>query len=91
MSKIAELRSQTNAKEIDNSEHSEELIKREMIPNTPFMAVWTEETQWIGTLGKYRISQSYETQEELNQDVNMKNWDIMMAVMNVTILENQNK
>ena len=66
-----------------------ELIKREPIPTTPFMAVWTEKTGWIGVCGKYKLTDNYETKDELIQEVEKKSWDMIFNVMSMINMESK--
>lgn len=82
----------TNAKENDNLEsgnirEGEELKKTEDIPGTPFRAIWNEQNGWWGVCGKYRITETFETKDELIEHVNKKPWDIILAVVNIAMIE----
>lgn len=87
--------SKRNAKRKGNSksdgEKNKELIIRNRIDGTPFGTVWTEQTKWFGVVGKYRVTEYEETEEEVIQKINEKNWDIIMAVMNIVVLEGGKK
>lgn len=83
--------SPTGVKKTHNSNFGKnkgkELIKREKIEGTPFMAIWTKEQKWFGVLGKYRVTGRFEKKDELIQHLEYKPWELLIAVMNVMAVE----
>jgi hypothetical protein len=73
----------TNVSETDKKNSSSELIKRNRIANTPFVAIKTDEGGWFLTMGKYRVSEEYETEEEVIKLVKTKDWELLMNIMTV--------
>lgn len=73
-----------------NSGINTELKRSTEIPNTPFRAVWYEETGWFAVCGKYRISDTYEILDELISEIHQKKWDTIIALINIAIIENSN-
>jgi hypothetical protein len=68
----------------------EELMKSEMIPNTPFVAKWIETVGWFAVCGKYRLTEPFETEAELIAHVEKRPWDMIIALMNIVQIENLN-
>lgn len=73
---------QTNADVSQNKENSNsELVERHEIPNTPFHIVGNKEKGYFLTLGKYKISDTYKTEEELFEDVDKQHWNITLRLI----------
>lgn len=71
------------------NEESTELREERRIENTPFTAVKLEE-KWFLTMGKYRMTDTYESLEELMQEeqLHSTNWNLltnMLAAMQVEL------
>lgn len=74
------LNTQTNAEENQSKERysNEEIIKRELIPGSPFIKVTVEEGIFIA-LGENRLTDIYGTQSEL--DEYMDTWEFMIILI----------
>lgn len=79
------LQSQISANEADKLPSSEPLIYRESVEGTRFIIVGNEETGYFVTFGKYQVSQKVPTIQQAREQVANKDWDIIMAMMAVTV------
>lgn len=86
----------TNEKTLGNAEKSQQsnweldsnqLIQKWEVPNSPFTIIKAEDKFFLA-MGKYRLSEPYETKEETEEDAKLMNWGRMMQVMQIMI-ENQ--
>lgn len=93
MKATEQLREQLNAgsqtKENSGNEENTELREERRIPNTPFTAVKLED-KWFLTMGSYRMTETYESLEELMQEEQLHNtnWNLltnMLAAMQVEL------
>lgn len=72
-----------NAKKINNSNYSEELIQRIEVENTPFIIIKDEKGAYA-TLGKYRITDVGKVEEILEKIESTRiNWELLTAVVGV--------
>lgn len=60
--------------------NSEELVTRKEIENTPFVVVGTEHG-YFGVLGKYRLTEPMETEEEAEKATKEITWNRIVQVM----------
>lgn len=70
-------------KQNSNSEH---LVQREPIKGTPFVLTNIGDG-WFVTLGKYRVTENYETMEGAGTKVDVKNWEFLNNVIGVVTRE----
>lgn len=71
----------------DNLKSSnEQLFKAEPIDGTPFVAVEMDGKHWAA-IGKWRITDTYESREKLLEVVENPNWNMIVAVMHVVGME----
>lgn len=57
-----------------------ELVRRTKVEGTPFIIITTPDGGSVVTLGKYRVSEPKETEEEAIQYVQRKEWDLILSV-----------
>lgn len=57
-----------------------ELIKRTEIENTPFTVVTIKEESF-GSMGKYRITEIYKTEDEVKKELENITWNRIVQVM----------
>jgi hypothetical protein len=78
-----------NVSEIDKENFSnEELIKRKEIESTPFVVV-TINGKSFGSMGAYRLTESFDTEEEAENTVTKMTWNsitnVIMCIMDATL------
>jgi len=73
-------KSQLNVKEADNKDSNSEIIKRKDIKNSPFIVITVEKGSF-GTMGKYRITEIYETPEEVEEELKEITWNRIIQVI----------
>jgi hypothetical protein len=70
----------TSAEELDNLRSiGKELVKRKEINNTPFTVITTEKGSF-GTMGKYRLTEVFETEKEAITNVQKMTWNRIVQV-----------
>lgn len=70
---------------------TEELIQRREMENTPFTIITlTEKHASFGTFGKYKITEDYETPEQVEAELKKMTWNRIVQIMSLvqTILTN---
>lgn len=65
-----------------NKQGSSELVQREQLKNTPFTMIGLE-NRWFGTMGEYRMTEEYESKEELENELSNITWNRIIQVMMV--------
>ena len=73
-------KSQLNVKEANNTDSNSEIIKRKDIKNSPFIIITVEKGSF-GTMGKYRITEIYETPEEVEEELKEITWNRIIQVI----------
>ncbi len=68
-------------------EKNTEMVKREDVPNSPFVVVTVEEGSF-GTLGKWRITELHENSAEVFEELSIVSWDRVIQVMTLLIQAN---
>lgn len=68
----------------ESSSKNEELIKRKQIKDSPFSIITTEEGSF-GCIGKYRITEPKETEEEIEKELSKMTWDRIVQVILILI------
>lgn len=77
------------ASETSNSNSSnEELVTRKQIPGTPFNIIGANE-KWWGTMGKYRLTEQLDTEEDAVMQTTTMTWDRVIQIMQALIEINQ--
>lgn len=69
----------------NNSNSNSELIKRTEVENTPFTVITIENESFV-TLGKYRLTEKFETEKEAIESASKITWDNIMQVITIMIL-----
>lgn len=82
--------SQTNAKAQDKQNSSEQLMQYHQVKDTPFTIIKHEKGNTV-MIGKYRLSEDYETAEEAMKDAKRMDWDRIMQVIGVMLEEYKNE
>lgn len=75
------LQSQTNTENPNST--SSKLIEREQMNDTPFWIIGNQENGYIGTLGKYQITENFPTKEAVTQHIETKVWEIMLKIAGI--------
>lgn len=80
---------QANAEKTNNKNSSTEIIKREHIKGTPFVAIKEENKDWFITLGRYKVMEGFEGFEELTEYVHSQTveWEFLTNVISVVVHE----
>ncbi len=66
--------------EVKEKEQKEELVKRELVENTPFTCVTTEKGSFC-VIGKYRVTEIHEKKKEAIEKAVEINWNnIVQAI-----------
>ena len=63
-------------------------LSRHEVEESPFTVVGNDENGWVGTMGKYRITEQFNSKEEAIKDVEVITWN---RIVQVLILVNQLK
>lgn len=80
---------QANAEKTDSKNSSTEIIKRERIEGTPFVAIKEENKDWFITLGRYKVMEGFEELEELTEYIHSQTveWEFLTNVISVVVHE----
>lgn len=62
-----------------NKQKGEELVKRTPVENSPFQIITTNGKSFV-VLGKYRITQEFDTEEECMKAINPITWERLIQV-----------
>lgn len=71
------LRTQNN---VEETPKSNSLIEREEIPNTPFKLIHLQD-KWFMVLGDHRLSQLYDTKEEVLDYFKTHMWETIIHIV----------
>lgn len=63
-------------------------LSRHEVEESPFTVVGNDENGWVGTMGKYRITEQFGSKDEAIEDVRVITWN---RIVQVLILVNQLK
>ena len=63
-------------------------LTRHDVEESPFTVVGNDENGWVGTMGKYRVTEQFGSKEEAIKDVEVITWN---RIVQVLILINQIK
>lgn len=80
------LNTQNNIENNPNS-NSSQLISKDPIQNTPFWIVGTEETGFMGVMGKYKITENFKTKDEALQELIKQDWATIINVVSIIVQE----
>lgn len=72
--------STTDKQQSNGEDHSEELIERDEVENTPFVMI-TINNETFGTFGKYRITETYHTKQQCKVELLAMNWNRVIQIM----------
>lgn len=67
---------------VDKNEKSEELIKRKEMENSPFWII-TVNNKSFGTLGQYKITEDYNTPEQVESTLKELTWNNIVKIMTI--------
>lgn len=72
----------TNVDEsVDNNPSGEQLLEREQITNSPFWIIGNKVDGYYLVLGHYRLTDVYNTKQEVIEYVNNRPWDIILGMI----------
>lgn len=75
----------TSTEDTNNSNSSNEIIKREQIDGSPFAAI-KQDGKWFLTWGEYVLSEKFETLQELKESLEREKWNtigtFVIAIIN---------
>lgn len=66
---------------VDTEDKQDSLIERKEIETTPFEMVKLDHRGWFGTMGKWRITEEYETEKELREDLEKITWNRILQIV----------
>lgn len=77
-------------KKVDNNESNskEELVKRKEVENTPFTIITTNGKSF-GAMGKYRITEPYDKEEEVEKELKKITWNRLIQVV-ILLIDSKN-
>ena len=61
-------------------------LTRQDVDNSPFVVIGNDENGWVGTMGKYRLTEEFETLDECKEDLKEITWN---RIVQVLVLINQ--
>lgn len=85
-SKIAELNTQTNANEKQPNKEisSKKLFTQEQVEDSPIWIVGKEEEkEYFAILGENRITEIYETAEEVRELIEKRSWNLIITIASI--------
>lgn len=68
----------------NSSKQNKELVTRKQIPGTPFTIIGAN-GKWWGTMGKYRLTEQLNTEEDAVLQCTAMTWDRIIQVMQALI------
>lgn len=79
------LQSQTNVEEIHNKDSGENkpLIDRRQIEGTPFWIIGSEEKGYCLVMGKWKITQEYDTIPEVELQLKSQQWQLILRMIGI--------
>lgn len=93
MKNITSENTSSQEKEENNSAYSKntELLQRIELEDTPFKMIGNETDGWVGTLGKYRLTEPFEEKEQLEKYLQKNNnWELLCNVISIMVKETLN-
>lgn len=81
------LNTQNNAEETHNSNSIKQLQEREQMAESPFWIIGNEEDGYMGTLGKYQITERFPTKEAVQQHFETATWNIILKLSGIVAAE----
>ncbi len=76
-----------NAIELELNKEVTPLTRHE-VDDSPFVVIGNDENGWVGTMGKYRITEEFASVEECKEDLKEITWN---RIVQVLVLINQIK
>lgn len=77
------------------TDYSNEIVRREPVEGTPFTLICQQSgeplegeeqvTQYFGTLGKYRITETKEQREKILEELQQFSWDMVLKILAVIV------
>ena len=83
---IGQLDSTNNTDLLSKNEKNTKLVEFKGVKETPFTLAKQNE-EWYILLGKYRLSEGYETEKEAEKEAKRVCWNKIMQVISVIITE----
>ena len=83
---IGRLENTNNSDLLSKNEKNTKLVEFKQVKETPFTLAKQNE-EWYILLGKYRLSEGYETEKEAEKEAKRVCWNKIMQVMSVIITE----
>lgn len=77
------LNTQLNVEDIPNSDYMKQLNERQQMENSPFWIIGNEEDGYMGTLGKYQITERFPTKEAVQQHFETAAWNIILKLCGI--------
>ena len=68
---------------VEEQEPKTEIIKRKVVDNSPFTIVSLEDEGHFGVMGKWRITESFDSVEEAEKDLNVINWNRVIQICSI--------
>ena len=68
-----------NVKEVNNTDSGNETIVRKEMENSPFTIITIEEESF-GVMGQYRLTETYKTRKEVEEELNKMTWNRLVQV-----------
>lgn len=81
--------SSTTTTTTNSTPQNEEIIKYKPIEKTPFTLVWQKDMGYFLTMGKFKITENYETEEEIEQILTEKPYQLILEMIGVLIEINE--
>jgi len=90
MKKMEQGSTDGNAKKTTNNKSNSQLIEQKIIEGTPFNINKVND-KWFLALGKYRLTELLETEEEAREEAKDASWFRIMQVIQIVINEDKKK
>lgn len=74
---------------LNTTDNKVSYFEAEPIPNTPFVKVRTGKNQYSAALGKHRVTKFYNTEKELIDQINKKDWMLITSLIGAMINKDQ--
>jgi len=69
----------TSVKEVNNNDSGSETIVRKEMENSPFTII-TIDQESFGVMGQYRLTETYKTRKEVEDELNKMTWNRLVQV-----------
>lgn len=77
------LNTQNSAEETPNSNSIKQLNEREKMEHAPFWIIGNEEEGYMGTLGKYQITERFPNKESVQQHFETEMWNMIIKIAGI--------